>query len=120
MKGIRLLLFAQQQARLALRGLGYQLLEAGSGREAMTLWQEHGQQIDMLFSDMVMPEGMTELDLAEKFKEEKPTLKVLISSGYNVERAWQGRSTARGIVYLQKPYQFDVLWKAIRDCLDRA
>jgi CheY-like chemotaxis protein len=103
-----------------LRLLGYRVLEALNGREAMELWQESSGQIDLLFSDMVMPEGMTGLDLAEKLKEEKPNLKVIISSGYNAEMAGQGRPAAGGIVYLQKPYGVEVLSKAIRDCLDRA
>ena len=69
---------------------------------------------------MVMPEGMTGLDLAEKFKGEKPSLKVIISSGYNAEMAGQARPAAGGIVYLQKPYEVEVLSKTIRDCLERA
>jgi CheY-like chemotaxis protein len=100
--------------------MGYHVLEAANGQAAMKLWQEHGQQIDLLFSDMVMPEGMTGLDLAEKMKAEKPILKVIISSGYNMEMAGQVSPTAGGIVYFQKPYDVEVLSKTIRDCLDRA
>jgi PAS domain S-box-containing protein len=103
-----------------LRQLGYRVFEADNGQTAMKIWQEHGQQIDLLFSDMVMPEGMTGLDLAEKMKAEKPILKVIISSGYNMEMAGQVSPTAGGIVYFQKPYDVEVLSKTIRDCLDRA
>ena len=110
----------RQVVTQGLRLLGYRVLEAGEGREAMKLWQEHGQEIDLLFSDMMMPEGLTGLDLAEKLRTAKPNLKVLISSGYHAEMAGRGRPAAAGIMYLQKPYQFDVLWKTIRECLDRA
>ena len=103
-----------------LRGLGYRVREAGNGREAITLWQEHAGQIDLLISDMVMPEGMTGLDLAEKLRVEKPGLKVIISSGYNVEMAGARRPTAGGITYLQKPYDAEGLSKTIRDCLERS
>jgi CheY-like chemotaxis protein len=92
-----------------LRQMGYIVLEADNGRTAMNLWQEHGQQIDLLFSDMVMPEGMTGLDLAEKFKQAKSNLKIIISSGYNVDMAGHSSQTAGGIVYLQKPYEVEVL-----------
>jgi len=51
---------------------------------------------------------------------EKSNLKVIISSGYNVETAGQGSPTRRGIVYFQKPYKFEMLSKIVRDCLDRA
>ena len=102
-----------------LRLLGYRILEAGNGLDAMKIWQEQSHQIDLLFSDMVMPEGMTGLDLAEKFRELIPNLKVIISSGYNAEMVEQGSPASRDIVYLQKPYQVEVLSKVIRDCLDR-
>ena len=101
-----------------LRLLGDRVFEADNGQSAMKLWQEHSHRIDLLFSDMIMPEGMTGLDLAEKMKTEKSNLKVIISSGYNMEMAGQGSPTAGGIVYFQKPYDFEVLSQTIRDCLD--
>jgi len=110
----------RRMVTLIMRRLGYQVLEAINGREAMVLWQEHGLQIDLLLTDMVMPEGMTGLDLVEKLRAEKPNLKVIISSGYNAEMAGQGRPAAGGITYLQKPYEVEGLSKTIRDCLDRA
>jgi len=67
---------------------------------------------------MVMPEGLMGLDLAEKLREKKPDLKVVISSGYNAELAGQSRSIIGGIVYLQKPYQIEVMSQMVRDCLD--
>jgi DNA-binding NtrC family response regulator len=59
------------------------------------------------------------LDLAEKFKQAKTNLKIIISSGYNVEMAGHGKPTAGGIVYFQKPYEFEVLSQTVRNCLDR-
>ena len=109
----------RQAVAQSLRLLGYRLIEATNGREAIQRWQEHGQEVDLLFSDMVMPEGLTGLDLAERLKGEKPGLKVLLSSGYNAEFAGQGRPAAAGITYLQKPYQVEVLSRTVRDCLDK-
>ena len=68
---------------------------------------------------MVMPEGLTGLDLAEKLKGQKSELKVLISSGYNAEFAGQGRPAAGSVTYLQKPYQVELLSKTVRECLDK-
>jgi CheY-like chemotaxis protein len=124
-RGHETILLVEDEATLrrlvaqGLRQLGYCVLEADNGQAAMKLWQEQSQKIDLLFSDMVMPEGMTGLDLAEKLKVEKPRLKVIISSGYNVETAGQVSPTAGGVVYFQKPYEFEVLSKTVRDCLDR-
>jgi len=102
-----------------LETLGYQVFEAGNGQEAMQLWQTHGPQVDLLFTDMVMPEGMTGLELAEKLRTKKPALKIIISSGYSAEVTQLGVATKEGIVYLPKPYELRVLGAAVRDCLDR-
>jgi PAS domain S-box-containing protein len=99
--------------------LGYRVLEADNGPTAMHLWQEHGPQIDLLLSDMVMPGGMSGLELAEVLRKEKRNLKIILSSGYNTEMPGQASQTTRGIVCLQKPYEFDVLSKTVRECLDR-
>ena len=125
-RGHETILLVEDEASLrrlvaqGLRMLGYRVLEADNGQTAMKLWQEHGPHINLLFSDMMMPEGLTGLDLAEKFRHEKASLKAVISSGYNVEAAGHGVPTAGGIVYFQKPYEFEELSKTIRHCLDGA
>jgi CheY-like chemotaxis protein len=102
-----------------LRRLGYRVLEAEHGPAALKVWREEGGKIDLLFSDMVMPEGLTGLDLAHQMQAEKPNLKVIISSGYNEVQSGQSRADAGAIVYLQKPYLPGVSAKTVRDCLDR-
>lgn len=104
-----------------LRRLGYQVLEADHGQTALQVWRQHAGQIDLLFSDMVMPEGLTGLDLAEKFRQEKPSLKVIISSGYSteqVEPAEPGKPAPAGLTCLRKPYQLETLSKIVRESLD--
>jgi CheY-like chemotaxis protein len=103
----------------SLRFMGYAVFEAENGRAAMDLWQQRRGEFDLLFSDMVMPEGQTGLDLAEKMKKEKPNLKVIISSGHSAEIAGQSKLEAHGLVYLQKPYRIEFLSKIVRECLDR-
>jgi signal transduction histidine kinase/ActR/RegA family two-component response regulator len=102
-----------------LEHLGYRVFAAANGREAMKVWQEHSAQVDLLLSDMVMPEGMTGLDLAEKMRLEKPALRVIISSGYNLELVGHGTLEAEGVVYLGKPYDIEALSKTIQGCLDQ-
>jgi PAS domain S-box-containing protein len=101
-----------------LRFLGYRILEAPNGPAALELWRQHSGQIDLLFSDMVMPEGLTGLDLADRLREQKPNLKVIISSGYSTEITVEGRPL-ENVVFLSKPYQIGSLAKTVREYLDQ-
>lgn len=103
----------------SLRVLGYRVFETGNGQEAMTLWQTHGDQVDLLLTDMVMPEGMTGLELTEKVQALKPGLKAIISSGYSAEIVQAGVPNRPGVIYLPKPYEAKILAKVVRDCLDQ-
>lgn len=99
-----------------LKRHGYDVLQAGSGPEAMPIWQEQKGKIHLLFTDMVMPGKMTGHDLADQLKVEKPGLKVIYTSGYSVET--KGFPYKRGLNFLQKPFHPAALVKAVRACLD--
>jgi len=105
---------------LCLRRQGYDVLEAGNGVEALQVWQQHAPRIDLLFADMVMPEGISGKDLAERFRKEKSRLKIIISSGYSDETWQHGAPTGQGMIFLPKPYQLATLAEAVRECLDDA
>jgi CheY-like chemotaxis protein len=100
-----------------LRRTGYNVLEAANGVEAITLWRQHRPGIHLLFTDMVMPEGMTGLELAERLLAEKADLKVIITSGYSADLLNLGKLAA-GILYLPKPTPPARLAAAVRECLD--
>lgn len=123
-QGVETILLVEDEASVrrtvgqVLGRLGYRVLEAEDGKAALKAWHEHAGQIDLLFSDMIMPENVTGLDLAAILRKEQPGLKVIISSGYDAERAEIGRGEAEDIVYLQKPCQIDVLSRTVRECLD--
>lgn len=102
-----------------LRVHGYAVYEVGNGQEAVRLWQEQGDIIDLLFTDMVLPEGMTGLELAGRLRALKPDLKVIISSGYSHEFAQKGAIDKAGILYLPKPYESHLLAETLRKCLDQ-
>jgi CheY-like chemotaxis protein len=109
----------RQAVGQVLRALGYRVFEAENGQRAVALWQKHGTEVDLLFTDMVMPEGMTGLELAERLQALKPTLGVIISSGYSAEIVQAGGIKHTGICYLPKPYQPQRLAETVRLCLDR-
>jgi two-component system, cell cycle sensor histidine kinase and response regulator CckA len=101
-----------------LRNLGYAVLEAGNGLEALTLWGEHRKKIDLLFTDMMMPGKLTGMDLALQLKREQPFLKVISSSGYSGMLSECPEAAGQGIVYLPKPYESAALAITVRRCLD--
>ena len=98
----------------SLARLGYQVLEAASGQAAVEVWQGHREQFDVLLTDMIMPGGMTGVELAKRLREDKPALPVIVSSGYSSQLDRTGFDT---IIYLPKPYQLAELGEALRRCL---
>src|SRR2546429_625966 len=101
-----------------LRNLGYEVLEAASGTEAIQVWEQHGRKVDLLLTDLVMPDGMTGRELAKSMETRESALKVIYTSGYAPETGETAFVFRGGINFLQKPYQAQTLAKVIRDCLD--
>ena len=101
-----------------LRKLGYRVIEAESGAEAVTLLTQH-PDIDVLFSDMMMPGGMSGADLARQAREMRPGLKILLTSGY-VDNGAAPSATVGGIRILRKPYRGEDLAQALREVLAQA
>ena len=75
-------------------------------------------KIDLLLTDMVMPEGMTGGDLARQLKSRQPSLKVIYTSGYSAEIMGSDGGLPEG-PFLPKPYPAPELAKLVRDCLDK-
>jgi PAS domain S-box-containing protein len=105
--------------RAILRSWGYNVLEAENGVEALDVWRSRQQGVDLLLTDMVMPAGVSGLELAERLRAAKPELKVIISSGYSSELVRQGAAALEGIRYAPKPCPPAELAAAIRQCLDK-
>ena len=101
-----------------LREFGYCVHEAANGQAAIRVWDVHSASIDLLLTDMVMPEGLTGLELATQLQARKPALKVIISSGYSAEIFKSGAPIRKGLVYLPKPCEAKVLAALVRNLLD--
>jgi CheY-like chemotaxis protein len=97
-----------------LRSLGYQVIEAENGANALTALAAH-PEIAMIFTDFVMPGGMNGNELAEAAFAAKPAIKILFTSGY-AEPAVARRKLRAG-AWLKKPYTAIELAKRIRDVL---
>jgi two-component system, cell cycle sensor histidine kinase and response regulator CckA len=107
----------REMVREVLTQYRYTVLEASCGAEALRIWDEHDGKIDLLLTDMVMPEGMTGRDLASQLKKRKPALKVIYSSGYSSEI--MGKDFGQNdTAFLAKPYLPPQLAQKVRECLD--
>ena len=96
-----------------LRQAGYTVFAAGTGTDALEIWERQQHHIDLLFTDMMMPEGMSGRELAERILSEAPQLRIMFTSGYPMEAI--GNDFARtGYCFLQKPYSPGVLAQAVR------
>ena len=101
-----------------LRGRGYEVLEASDGREALSVWSSQGGEVDLLLTDIVMPNGLRGNLLADRLQTEKKDLKVILSSGYTSDFGTEADPLSSRVNFLAKPYKPEVLVKAVRDCLD--
>jgi two-component system cell cycle sensor histidine kinase/response regulator CckA len=104
--------------RTALTQLGYRILEAPTGVKALEVWNQNHDQIGLLLTDLVMPDGMNGKDLAQRLRQENPKLKTIYMSGYSAEVAGKDFPLEEGVNFLSKPFKITKLADAIRARLD--
>jgi two-component system cell cycle sensor histidine kinase/response regulator CckA len=104
--------------RNVLTRLGYRVLEATTGVTALEVWREHRDDIRLLLTDLVMPDGMTGRELAERLIEADPKLKVIYTSGYSRDIAGNNFPLQDGVNFLSKPFQAAKLAQTVRASLD--
>jgi CheY-like chemotaxis protein len=107
----------RELVREVLGQYNYRVIEASSGVEALEAWDEHDGKIDLLLTDMVMPEGMSGSDVATQLRKRKPELKVIFSSGYSAEAVGKDFSQD-DVAFIAKPYLPSQLARLVRQCLD--
>jgi two-component system cell cycle sensor histidine kinase/response regulator CckA len=107
----------QDLVKSILQRCGYHLLLANNGVEALQVWRDHQGKIDLLLTDMVMPEGISGQQLAEQLLHQNPRLKVIYSSGYTSELIDNPGEMPDKRHFLPKPYHPHVLIEAVRACL---
>lgn len=99
-----------------LKPLGYQVLTAEDGEEALCLCREHAIKVDLLITDVVMP-GMSGHELALAFKAIQPAMQVLYMSGWPM-RSGTYRAVEEGrLDFIQKPFNTDDLAAKVRSML---
>lgn len=101
-----------------LSGYGYRILQAESGAKAIEIWDSIAQEVDLVLTDLVMPDRVNGRELAEKLRLKQPNLKVIFTSGYSADVVGKEFVLQQGLNYLQKPFHPRKLARVVRDCLD--
>ena len=99
-----------------LQGLGYKTIAAADSRAAMAL-VESGEPFDLLFTDVIMPGGMTGRQLADEVIKRRPGMKVLYTSGYTDNAIVHHGRLDEGVLLLTKPYRKPQLAQMVRQAL---
>jgi two-component system cell cycle sensor histidine kinase/response regulator CckA len=102
--------------RRMLERLGYRVREAANGAEALGLLESSSERIDLVLTDVVMPE-LHGRDLAEYIRAQDPTSRVLYMSGYTDDEIVRADLVHSGAKLLQKPFTAEELGSAVRDAL---
>jgi PAS domain S-box-containing protein len=103
--------------RSRLESLGYTVIEASNGRDALALLTS-GRTVDMVFSDLVMPGGISGLDLCRRIRAEWPGIRLLLTSGYSAELLDGDEVRELSLRILRKPYRQTDLARIFRDVLE--
>ena len=102
-----------------LESVGYRVQQAADGRAALEILRQTGK-VDLLFTDLVMPNGISGQDLLRMAREFRPDLKAIFTSGYS-EQFIRGREEAdKDVPLLAKPYRRQKLVDVIRNVIDTA
>ena len=109
----------RSMAKMFLERNGYSVIEAENGPDAVAIWEKKQSQIDLLVTDLVMPNGFTGQKLARQLQFDRPELKVIFSSGYDCEDFAESESDRLDpdSNFLKKPYPLSSLAQMIRESL---
>jgi two-component system cell cycle sensor histidine kinase/response regulator CckA len=105
-------------AAAVLQQEGYTILQAKSAESALEVWHWHSVRIGLLLTDIVLPGELSGIDLGRALQEERPELKVLLTTGYNRETI-APMAGSRPIQVLSKPYTPRALLLAVNNAFAR-
>ncbi len=103
--------------RAICQRLGYSVVEAGTGSEAIDLFEKHAGEIDLLIADIILPGNLNGKEVANLLRARNPRLAVLFTSGYEINFVDLGMTEDDQRRFLRKPCPSEELARAIRECL---
>ncbi len=107
----------RQVGKLMIQELGYDLLTASNGEEAVSLFRTHARRVSAVILDMTMPE-MSGSETFEKMRQIDPGVRVILSSGYDLNNKIDELHERGYAGFIQKPFDLALLSKKIREVLD--
>ena len=100
-----------------LESYGYKVLDWSTGKAALEIWERQKKKIDLVLSDLILPDGMSGQELAKILQAEKPGLKVIYTSGYDSARLAGDFPPAKEAAFIQKPFHARKLAEIVFDTL---
>jgi len=101
-----------------LQRCGYTVLEAESGPDALKIWQDQRDRIQLVLTDIIMPENLNGIDLGHRLLADKPSLRVIYTSGYTGNLDGRHDTLAEGVNFIRKPFKPEAIAEIIRKNLD--
>lgn len=105
-------------ASTILQRHGYEVLEAKDGPHALEVWTGRKDEVDLLLTDMIMPNGITGGELAHLLLHDRPGLPVIYASGYSMELTAPDFLETDKQAFLQKPYRSEQLVATVQHCIN--
>ena len=102
-----------------LKELGYRVMEADNGAAALQALEMASEPIDLLFTDVILPGGMTGADIAQQARAQQPGLRILFATGYARNAIIHHGRLDPGVELLTKPFTYAELATKVREMLDR-
>lgn len=99
-----------------LRKLGYRVVAASDAEEAIRIFEERDEELDLVLTDVVMP-GLTGVEMAQVLKKRRPEMKFLFTSGYT-SKELGGSPQAPPEPFLPKPFSMEELSRSVREALE--
>ncbi|HEY1173489.1 MAG TPA: response regulator [Verrucomicrobiae bacterium] len=103
--------------RRILQREGFRVFEATSEQTALWLWQRHQREIDVVFTDVMIPDRATGVDLVKKLRQQRPALRVVYTSGFGPEIA--GLDVEDTACFIKKPYSLREVLDVMIEALER-
>jgi two-component system cell cycle sensor histidine kinase/response regulator CckA len=107
----------REMERGLLEHFGFNVLDADSGKRAFDLWRNEGEKVDLLLADIILPRGITGVELAKRLLDSQPNLKIIFTTGRILPHAEQAALAQMNARFLQKPFEQEALVQLVRDTL---